>query len=59
MQPQVYIKFFKCNTNALVFTLCISYNQVRMKDTFNPDRSYTKVIQDDPDSRIKKGRYRR
>ena len=59
MQPQVYINFFKCNTNALVFTLRISYNQVRMKNTFNPDRSYTKVIQDDPDSRIKKGRYRR
>ena len=33
MQPQVYINFFKCNMNALVFTLRISYNQVRMKDS--------------------------
>ena len=59
MQPQVYINFFKCNTNALVFTLRISYNQVRMKSIFYPDRSYTKLIQDHPDSRIEKGRYRR
>ena len=46
--------------NALVFTLRISYNQVRMKDSpFYPDRSYIKVIQDNPGGRIEKGRYRR